>query len=172
MIRRFEYVGPTEVRERAVQAPPGLLIRSHEELFPWLRDASNDVTHEGGWVTYVVNLNGDLLLAPRRTEHVACARGAAVLAAGEIRFSTRGDVLEVTNNSTGYCPAEDCWESVRLALDRAGLGRPPNFTFLARFRRCPACGERNLVKDDWYQCALCDADLPIVWNFGEPSADG
>jgi hypothetical protein len=166
MIRPFEYVGPAEVRERARQAPPGVPIGSKEGLLSWLRYASNDVSDEGGWATYVVNLNGDLVVAPRRTEHVACARGMPVLAAGEIRFSTRGEVLEVTNNSTGYCPAENCWECVRLAVDRAGLRRPPDFTFLARFRRCPACGERNLVKDDWYQCALCDAELPAVWNFG------
>jgi len=137
---------------------------THEALLSWLRDVGKDVSDENGWATFVVDLSGKLLVAPRRSEHVACAGGAAVLAAGEIRFTARGDVVEVTNNSTGYCPSEDCWESVQLALDRAALKHPSGFTFLARFRLCPACGERNLVKDDWYHCALCDAQLPTAWN--------
>jgi hypothetical protein len=165
MSKRFEYVGPAEVREQALRAPPGVAILSHEALLSWLRDATNDISVEGGWATYVVDLKGQLVVAPRRTEHVACARGTVVLAAGEIQFSARGDVIEVTNNSTGYCPCEDCWESVRAALDRAGLKRPSAFTFLARFRLCPNCGQRNLVKDEWYRCALCEAELPTEWNF-------
>jgi hypothetical protein len=169
MLRRFAYVGPTEIRDRALQAPAGVSILSREGLFSWLRDVGVDVAGENGWATYVVALDGSLVVAPRRSEHVACAQGAAVLAAGEVQFSARGDVLEVTNNSTGYCPSEDCWESVRSALDRASLEHPPEFTFLARFRLCPTCGERNLVKDDWYQCALCDAELPLAWNFERTS---
>ena len=165
MLKQFEYVGPADVKVRAAEAPPGVPIISREALLSWLRDAGADVAGESGWVTYVVDLMGQLVVAPRRTEHVACAQGTAVLAAGEIQFSARGDVLEVTNNSTGYCPSEDCWESVRTALDRARLKRASEFTFLARFRLCPACGERNLVKDDWYQCALCEAELPVAWNF-------
>ena len=166
MPKQFEYVGPADVRERSLRAHPGVPIAAHAALLAWLRDVGKDVAGESGWATYVVDVDGRLLVAPRRSEHVACASGKAVLAAGEIQFSSSGEVLEVTNNSTGYCPAEDCWESVRVVLDRAGLVRPPGFTFLAKFRRCPACGERNLVKDDWYQCALCDADLPSEWNFG------
>jgi hypothetical protein len=96
-------------------------------------------------------------LVPHASETRPCGR--------EIRFLADGSVIEVSNHSTGYCPAEDCWESVRLALDRAGVQHPSEFTFLARFRLCPACGERNLVKDDWYCCALCEAELPSVWNF-------
>jgi hypothetical protein len=106
-------------------------------------------------------------LAPRRSEHVACAGGRDVLAAGEIRLDGACAVAEVTNNSTGYCPPEDCWEAVRLALDAAGMQHPSGFTFVAHFRRCPRCRERNLVKDDWYVCAMCDAELPFEWNFGD-----
>jgi transcription initiation factor TFIIIB Brf1 subunit/transcription initiation factor TFIIB len=39
------------------------------------------------------------------------------------------------------------------------------------FRRCPACGERNIVKDDWFVCGVCGADLPTVWNFLPDSGD-
>jgi uncharacterized Zn finger protein (UPF0148 family) len=33
------------------------------------------------------------------------------------------------------------------------------------FRRCGACGERNLVKDGDFACAICGAELPRTWNF-------
>jgi hypothetical protein len=164
-MRRFDYVGPREIRARAAGAPPGVPIVSRDALRAWLRDQRESVTGDGGWATYVVDLSGRLLVAPRRTEHVACASGAAVLAAGEIQFTADGQVAAVTNNSTGYCPAEDCWAGAESAMDSAGLAHPPGFTFLAHFRRCPRCGERNLVKDDWYVCALCGAELPAAWNF-------
>lgn len=165
MRREFEYVGPTQIRDDAKGAPAGVSIAGREAVLAWLADPETGNADDDGWATYVVDVLGKLVIAPRRTEHVACAKGGAVLAAGEIRFGANGEVLEVTNNSTGYCPSEDCWESVDLALDRARLRHPTAFTFVARFRRCPACTERNLVKDEWYQCAFCDADLPIEWNF-------
>ena len=163
-MRHFEYVGPPIIRAQAREAAPGAPIPSLEALRSWFEQIGDDLFDEGGWATYVVDLSGRLVVAPRRTEHVACAGGNPVLAAGEIRFSRTGRVLEVTNHSTGYCPAEDCWESVAAALDAAQLVHPSSFSFVARFRFCPGCGERNLVKEDWYQCAFCDADLPTTWN--------
>lgn len=163
----FAYVGPPEVRARSLGAPGGTPIGSRDALLAWMRDAASEVAREGGWATYVVDAGGGLVVAARRSEHVACAGGAPVRAAGEVQFDARGDVVEVTNNSTGYCPDEACWESVREALDRAGLRRPSAFTHEVRFRRCTACGARNLVKDDWYRCALCDSALPAAWNFND-----
>ena len=32
------------------------------------------------------------------------------------------------------------------------------------FRRCEACGQINIVKDE-YVCAVCDERLPKEWNF-------
>jgi len=161
-MQTFNYVGPEEIRDRSRTAPSGTPIRSRLEIAAWL--LSQDA-EENGWATYVVNSQGTLLVAPRRSEHVACAGGEAVLAAGEIRLAPDGAVSAVTNNSTGYCPAETCWNAVVLALDAATLPRPEAFTFVALFRRCPRCGERNLVKDDWFVCAMCDAELPLEWNF-------
>ncbi|MBE1530177.1 hypothetical protein [Actinomadura algeriensis] len=108
--------------------------------------------------TYVVDLDGVLRLAPRRSEHVACAGGRPVLAAGEIAFEG-GRVVEVTNQSTGYCPGPESWTAVAEALDRAGLDRPDGFTDTFVFRRCPSCAELNVVKDEYYVCVFCDADL-------------
>jgi hypothetical protein len=165
-MRIFQYVGPGQIKAQAADSLGGVAISSIESLLAWLRDSRYLLESDDLWATYVINSAGALLVAPRRTEHVACASGSPVLAAGEIRFGSDGRVIEVTNNSTGYCPAEDCWPSVQSALDSAGLPHPSGFTFVARFRRCPKCGERNLVKDDWFTCALCDADLPAAWNFG------
>jgi len=161
-MQAFTYVGPEEIRVRSCTAPSGTPILSRPEIVAWLRSQDAD---EDGWATYVVNVRGSLVVAPRRSEHVACAGGEAVLAAGEVLFESDGTVSAITNNSTGYCPAETCWSAVSLALDAAQLPRPEAFTFVAVFRCCPHCGERNLVKDDWFVCALCDTELPREWNF-------
>lgn len=71
----------------------------------------------------------------------------------------------VSNQSTGYCPDPDSWSAVGAALDRAGVPHAGEFTEPVIFRRCPACGGRNLVKDDDFVCAVCGGDLPARWNF-------
>jgi hypothetical protein len=160
------YVGSAEIREALAGSPAGTRIDSRAELLEWLSRHRD----ERGWATYVVALDGALVLAARRSEHVACAGGQDVLAAGELRFDAAGAVTWVSNQSAGYCPPESCWEHVAAALDRADVSRPHAFTFLARFRRCPRCGEKNLVKDEWYVCTFCDADLPTAWNFAPAEA--
>src|SRR6185503_7650273 len=116
--------------------------------------------------TFVVDREGVLRLADRRSEHVACAGGEEVLSAGEIFFAGRGaEVVEVSNLSTGYCPEPSSWPAVAHALESAGIAHPGRFTAEMIFRRCTACGERNLVKDEVFVCAICDADLPGAWNF-------
>ena len=161
-MKAFRYVGPPQILGASRASPKGTPIASREAAVAWFAAHGRE---EAGQATYVVDLSGVLLVAPRRSEHVACAGGEPVLAAGELRFDAAGSVVEVANNSTGYCPREDCWDAVRDALDGAGLGRPAGFTSVAVFRRCPACGERNLVKEGWFFCALCDAELPTAWNF-------
>jgi len=119
--------------------------------------------------TFVIDLSGRLLLAPQRSEHVACAQGEAVLSAGEITFvrDRQGwEVAEVSNQSTGYCPDTTSWPVVQAALADAGIDPPGAFTHPIVFRRCPGCGQRNIVKDDHFVCAVCDGALPDVWNCG------
>jgi hypothetical protein len=128
-----------------------------------------EATSEGA--TYVVDERGALRVAPRRSEHLDCAGGGGVLAAGEMRFSRVGVVVEVSNQSTGYCPDPDCWPAVAAALGAAGVPAPAGFTRRFVFRRCPACGQINLVKEDWYVCAACDAELPRAWNFTRGAGD-
>lgn len=163
-LHAYSYVGPEEIRRSVAIFPAGARIASVADAEAWLQ-AHPDGFTEGA--TYVVDLQGRLRLAPRRSEHVACAGGEEVLAAGEIRFRHSGNglaVAEVSNQSTGYCPDTSCWDAAALALERAGLTPPPGFTLAVVFRRCPRCGERNLVKEGWFVCVFCDADLPTEWN--------
>lgn len=121
--------------------------------------------------TFVVGLDGTLRLAPRRSEHVALAGGHDVLAAGEMAFAPAGPgwyVSAVTNQSTGYCPDPDSWPAVARALDRLGVHHPGHFTNEFIFRRCPTCGERNIVRDADFICAVCDSALPALWNLASP----
>lgn len=138
----------------------------------------------GGWIgersvaelaepfTFVVGTDGVLRLAPRRSEHVACAGGDEVLSAGEISFmreAGRWSVGEVSNQSTGYCPDVTSWTEVACALDDVELGRPSGFTHEVVFRRCPDCQEHNIVREDDFVCVFCGSDLPAAWNV-DPAA--
>ncbi|GIG00086.1 hypothetical protein Cci01nite_51790 [Catellatospora citrea] len=150
----------------AAAATGGHRVRSAADLGAWLDSCHRADLSEA--FTFVVDIDGILRLAPRRSEHVACAAGAAVLAAGEILFCRdKADwaVDEITNQSTGYCPDLDSWTAVAAALDAAGLPHPAGFTQQYVFRRCPQCGERNIVRENDFVCAVCDADLPTLWNF-------
>ncbi|GAA2794232.1 hypothetical protein GCM10010441_19350 [Kitasatospora paracochleata] len=73
-------------------------------------------------------------------------------------------MTEVSNQSTGYCPDGSCWPAVAAALDRAGLPRPQGFTHEVVFRRCPGCGEINVVREGNFVCVFCEGPLPSRWN--------
>jgi hypothetical protein len=164
-IRQYRYVGPGALREQAV-AVDGVAVGVRAELFGWLAGQRRDEIGEP--FTFVVGVDGGLRLTPRRSEHVALAGGGDVLAAGEMGFGAVPSgwrVAYVTNQSTGYCPDPASWAAVAAALDRLGVGHPGGFTDTVVFRRCPHCGERNIVREGDYTCALCAGALPPTWNF-------
>ena len=118
--------------------------------------------------TFIVDPSGYLWIADRRSEHVACADGGPVMAAGEMTFEVNGTNIEVTdvsNQSTGFCPEPTCWPAVAAALDRIGILRPDDFTVSFTFRKCEACGGINLIKDEIFECGECGRGLPEWWNF-------
>ncbi len=163
--RRYSYVGPPELRDRVARGDAVAIARA-TALAGWL--AGRDRRELVEPFTFVVALDGELRLAPRRSEHLALAGGHDVLAAGEIAFApalSGWHVTEVTNQSTGYCPDPDSWPAVGDALDRIGVRHPDDFTNKVIFRRCPACDERNIVRDHDFTCAQCDSALPEQWNF-------
>lgn len=165
--RQYPYVGPDHIREAVRGASPGALIRCHDDLLAWLGDATSHDDDSPGWATYVVDVRGTLRLAHRRTEHVACAGGERVLAAGEVEFALDGELVFISNNSSGYCPDVTCFPEVARALLAAGSVAPAEFTVSVLFRRCEACGQRCVVKDSFYFCDVCDAPLGLEWNFHE-----
>jgi hypothetical protein len=171
--RRYGYVGPEALRRAAASAEGGEPILSVAELSRWLSRQRQEESFGLIAATYVVDVEGRLLLADRRSEHVACSRGAPVLAAGEI-FLEPGEppaVHAVSNLSTGYCPEPESWGAVEAALDRLGVAHPGWFTEEFTFRRCPVCGGHNLVKDGELWCELCRAQLPAQWNFDSEAAE-
>jgi len=147
--RSYDYVGPETIRAQCEGEAAGVVIDETAQFF-----------------TFVVDLHGRLRVASRHSEHVQCAAGEPVLAAGEFALKREGSlkVVAVTNLSTGYCPEPASWPSVEQALSRAGLDGPTHWAQAFEFRRCAVCEERNVVKDDWFYCAICGAELPDEWN--------
>ncbi|BFO18092.1 hypothetical protein SHKM778_44800 [Streptomyces sp. KM77-8] len=166
----YRYVGPAELRAGVRPGGGGCRIDSAHAFSRWIAGRSAADLAEP--FTFVVGTDGVLRLAPRRSEHVACADGAVVLGAGEIGFVRDGDrwaVDDISNQSTGYCPDVTSWPAVARALDRAGLARPAGFTHEVVFRRCPGCKEHNIVRENDFVCVFCGGDLPPTWNV-DPAA--
>lgn len=165
--RSYAYVGPDDLTKPVSPESVGRAVESPAKFSAWIADRSTADLEEP--FTFVIDLRGNLLLAPRRSEHVVCAGGRRVLGAGEIGFEKIGvgwAVGHVSNQSTGCCPGLESWRAVAGALDRARLVRPAGFTQPVVFRRCPQCTELNVVKEDFFVCVFCDSDLPAEWNIG------
>lgn len=167
MPRLYPYVGPKEIADRASSSAPGTVVTSAAALAAWAQAAgpsNGRIT-----ATFVVDAESRLRLADRHSEHVACAGGARVLAAGEVTLclhTGRVAVEEISNQSTGYCPEPESWSAVAAALAAAGVEAPEGYTTELLFRRCPGCGQINVVKDRVLECAVCGSDLPSAWNLG------
>jgi hypothetical protein len=162
---RHGYVGPAELLGTVRPGAEGRVVRSAGDLDGWLAGRAEAELTEP--FTYVVGLDGLLRLAPRRSEHVACAGGAEVLGAGEMGFERAAGlwtVREVSNQSTGYCPRLGSWDAVERALDGADIGRPDGFTHAVVFRRCVSCREISIVREGDFVCVFCGSDLPTAWN--------
>lgn len=166
--RPHPYAGPPELAAAAAERPAiHQLVRSAPELARWLAARPADERDEP--CTYVVDTTGLLRVASRHHEHVACASGGPVLAAGEIRFAGDGGaaaprVTEASNLSTGYCPAPAAWPALARALDAAGIRHPGGWTDAFEFRRCPRCAQTAVLPladpDPTPHCAVCDTPLP------------
>ncbi len=167
--RLYHYVGPEAIRCSSASSPGGHCIESQGDLRTWLTCHRPPAASGSIAATFVIDPERRIRLADRRSEHVACAGGGPVLSAGEMFFLIEGEatrVEEVTNLSTGYCPEPESWPVVGEALDRLGVVHPGQFTMAVVFRRCQSCDDRNVVKDSWFECQVCGAELPLGWNFG------
>ncbi|MFD8735869.1 hypothetical protein ACFV06_13185 [Streptomyces sp. NPDC059618] len=161
----YRYVGPPELRALVRPENEGTTIRSTADLDDWASARSPAEMAEP--FTFVIDTAGLLRLAPRHSEHVACAGGHHVLSAGEITFHTESGhltVSEISNQSTGYCPDTTSWPAITKALDTAGIHHPPGFTHEFVFRHCLPCGQLNIVRENNYTCVFCDKELPREGN--------
>jgi hypothetical protein len=170
-VRLYRYVGSEEIRRRALAGgePDRACIQQPHDLRRWMTRAEPTASRRAYLpATFIIDPDQQLWIADRRSEHVACAAGGEVLAAGELAFCEhrgRVEVVEASNLSTGYCPEPECWSVVAEALDRIGLPRPSAFTSAFEFRRCERCDATNLVKEEVFECAVCQAELSRAWNF-------
>lgn len=173
-MRLYTYIGPKRIADRAPSTPAGTPIRSAADLVRWVRDTGQRPNAEGCVIaTFVIPEDGTLLVADRHSEHVACAGRQPVRSAGEITFQVSSPVVEVaavSNQSTGYCPEPESWPAVAAAIIAAGLEPPPGFALACVFRRCPRCGNINVVKDEVFKCGVCEAGLPVAYNCQEARA--
>ncbi|MEU2261357.1 hypothetical protein ABZ557_13970 [Streptomyces sp. NPDC019645] len=165
----YRYVGPADLRSLVRSGGEGQRTRSPAEFDEWASVRTVEELAEP--FTFVVDQAGALRLAPRRSEHVVCAGGEPVLSAGEVSFrqeSGRWAVDSVSNQSTGYCPDVSSWPAVAAALDQAGIVRPSGFTHKVVFRRCPACQQLNIVREEDFVCIFCNKALSREWNVDRP----
>lgn len=161
MRRLYRYVGTRDVAEAVRGLSSGHRVGAAEELA-----AAVEALGGEDWltVTFVVDALGVLRVADRSSEHVACAGHGPVLAAGELGIAD-GEVVEASNQSTGFCPEPECFGALARALDDAAIPRVDAWTAAFDFRRCDGCGGRTLIKDGELECAECGGALPERWNF-------
>lgn len=168
-MKRYHYVGPKEFEHYAESNIVRTQVRSQHDVVAWFQQTHPRLkSYLEVTATYIVDTDGHVWVTDRCYEHIACARGRDVLAAGEITFEVEQQTVEVTsisNQSTGYCPEPSCWLAVCEALDAANISRPPSFTYAFDFRLCEVCHSINVIKEDNFTCEVCSTKLPSHWNF-------
>lgn len=115
--RSYRYVGPVDLKAAVLPGRGGRRIGSAADFGSWVAERSAAELVEP--FTVVVGTDAALRLAPRRSEHVACADGEAVLSAGEIGFTreaARSVVVDVSNHSTGVLPGRQLLAGSRLCF--------------------------------------------------------
>jgi len=166
--REYRYVGSSDILDSLPTDLRRVLVQSANDVLHWIQETKQHPEYDGLIVaTFIIDMDGRLWINDRRSEHVHCAAGKNVLSAGEMAFGLEDGlaVVEVSNQSTGYCPEPESWPAVERALAAAYIPHPPDFTMKCIFRLCENCGTKNLVKDDWYECGVCQSPLSLDWNF-------
>lgn len=161
----YEYIGPKEILNSIKPELQGTKIESSKEIVNWLK-LNNKITKAENFTvcTFIIDLKGHLLISDRHSEHVQCAFGENVLSAGEIGFKVesqeRVKVESLTNLSTGYCPPPKSWSEVyKTLIQIEGLIIPKKFEPSYIFSYCSQCKQRQIIKDDFYYCPICEKEL-------------
>lgn len=166
----YRYVGSHEIKESLSTYSHRHKVTSQQGVITWLANSEHPINVDGTiTLTFIVDTEGLLWVNDRHSEHILCANGGEVLSAGEMTFEVKPDsvsVVAVTNQSTGYCPQPESYPVVKKGLEQTDIPHPSHFTTAYHFRLCDQCGTTNIIKDDWYVCAVCDSDLSQTWNYG------
>jgi hypothetical protein len=169
MNRVYHYIGARELQQVLNQPSDRAPVLQPGDVLTWIEETQQEIEHDRSVIaTFIIDTTGQLWIADRRSEHVLCAAGQPVLAAGEITFVIENQdiwVSEITNQSAGYCPEPEAWPEVATTLDDIGLDHPGDFTTAYIFRRCTQCEAVNIVKEEYFVCGVCDAELSSEWNF-------
>ncbi|MGB1285098.1 MAG: hypothetical protein ACPG7F_01080 [Aggregatilineales bacterium] len=164
--REYSYIGSDNILKNLPESSIRMSVQSPDDILKWM-----DKYHQTDYpvtVTFIIDTQERLWINERRSEHVLCAAGGNVLSAGEMTFNLSESVpsvIAVTNQSTGYCPEPESWWIVENTLNNANIKHPGAFTMAYLFRKCENCGTKNIVKDSWFYCGVCDAELSQQWNF-------
>ena len=142
-----------------------ITLTSANVLARWLATRPADELSEP--FTFVVILDGQLRLVPRRSEHVDCRPDSRCRP--PVRCFFRGTGPGGPSSRSATSPpvtvlTRDSWSALARTLDRLGPAHPGGFTHTVIFRRCPACGQLNIVRDGDFACAVCDSPLPAQPN--------
>lgn len=163
----YFYVGAKEIAARVEKQYEGSTITQIKDIQQWIKEFNQSIINEHLIATFIISEQEALVISDRHSEHVMCAGGRPVLSAGEITFSFEKEIIfvsEISNQSTGYCPKPSSWEIVEKVLDKIGIAHPKKFTRAYEFRYCEHCQTKNLIKEEIYECAVCQSDLDIEWN--------
>lgn len=168
-MRQYVYVGSKDILASLPQSSERICVHSDADVLSWIKNTRQSLNKSVVvTATFIIDLQQRLWINDQRSEHVLCAAGQTVLSAGEMTFQVQKgqvEVVEVTNQSTGYCPEPESWWAVAAALDAAGLSHPSDFTTAYLFRRCDVCDTTNIIKDLWFECGVCQSPLSEKWNF-------
>lgn len=171
--RLFGFAGNADLLRESRNSPGGHLAATPADLTHALAALGVSGKREASF-TYTVDTRGILRLADLRSEHVDCASGEPVTAAGEVTLlltRTGCEAIEANNRSTGYCPEPVLsWAPFAAALARAGIAGPSFFTETHHFRVCETCNILNAISPHkaWV-CPGCGHDLPKEWNPDRPA---
>lgn len=166
-LEEYKFIGNKELLSLVKNDSRGYPIKSINDIKNWIVQSQQklSVTAEVT-ATFVIDLAYCLLINDRHSEHVVCANGQNVLAAGEIIFELVGKqdvtISQITNQSTGYCPSPASWKAVEKALQIIGIKHPNYFTTVFEFRVCANCNWVNIIKNDYFVCEnnKCENILP------------
>jgi len=170
MKRQYAYVGPTSILQKVDLSQTGSKVLLGQAVLQWIEKTKQRLLNHQLTTTFIVNLQEELVISDRHSEHVMCAGGYRVLSAGEITFeiaNKQTSVIAITNQSTGYCPEPSSWSVVARALQKANLEGPDYFTDAYEFRYCYQCQHINLIKEQVFECAICESMLDINWNLDQ-----